>query len=234
MGDYRCQECDRKLIEVICPECEGHPESFFGPYTLIECKQQKECEEHDSDYCEYDCEEKPTQKYQYCKYCSNEGKIFTCRSKKCLRHGIPLNPYNGGVIHRCEECGLIKFWGTCKMPNHSECKHSTNINEEEWLCENSGCLSERTKKLAAKEKEIHEKFVYSLGSISYQEYLRSSHWQTIRELKLAKGKNECEVCGSNSQLQMHHKTYKRRGKELPEDLVILCKPCHQKFHGRPF
>jgi hypothetical protein len=31
-------------------------------------------------------------------------------------------------------------------------------------------------------------------------------------------------------LEAHHRTYERRGEELPEDLTALCPTCHRWFH----
>ena len=42
---------------------------------------------------------------------------------------------------------------------------------------------------------------------------------------------KCERCGSKKDLQVHHKTYKRKGHELPGDVELLCKTCHEKEHG---
>jgi hypothetical protein len=39
----------------------------------------------------------------------------------------------------------------------------------------------------------------------------------------------CERCGSPGDarsLEVHHLTYERLGRELPEDLMVVCWPCH--------
>ena len=68
--------------------------------------------------------------------------------------------------------------------------------------------------------------------ISYQEYLASDHWMDIRsrfwKSKLHKG--ACDVCGSRSNLQIHHKTYTRIGHERLGDLCLLCGNCHTGTH----
>ena len=68
----------------------------------------------------------------------------------------------------------------------------------------------------------------------YQDYLNSATWKKIRERKLTNGGCICERCkkrGWKKQLNVHHKTYKLiLGKETDQQLVILCKSCHDFIH----
>jgi hypothetical protein len=69
------------------------------------------------------------------------------------------------------------------------------------------------------------------NGITYSEYLLTDHWKDIRERKLAsKSSYICYACGERSGLELHHKTYKRIGKEWLNDLVWLCRDCHEKTH----
>ena len=41
----------------------------------------------------------------------------------------------------------------------------------------------------------------------------------------------CQLCNLGSvPLNVHHRTYERRGEELDEDLTVLCRECHHTFH----
>ena len=42
----------------------------------------------------------------------------------------------------------------------------------------------------------------------------------------------CQLCNSNSHLDVHHRTYKHFKHEDPEDLTVLCRVCHTKMHDR--
>jgi 5-methylcytosine-specific restriction endonuclease McrA len=42
--------------------------------------------------------------------------------------------------------------------------------------------------------------------------------------------DSCRVCGSKESLDVHHRTYRYRGEERMEDLITLCRPCHELFH----
>jgi 5-methylcytosine-specific restriction endonuclease McrA len=77
----------------------------------------------------------------------------------------------------------------------------------------------------------------------YEKYLAGPHWQELRKVKLEQqraklGYNCCEECGARpaptpkTALNVHHRTYERLGEELLEDLSIICRPCHDKEHGR--
>lgn len=63
----------------------------------------------------------------------------------------------------------------------------------------------------------------------YAEYLKSDHWQHMRELALRHYGTNCVLCG-NTPVDVHHRTYARKGREWLEDLIVLCRNCHKKFH----
>lgn len=61
---------------------------------------------------------------------------------------------------------------------------------------------------------------------------RAIEKEVEEEPKFAKRGPYCETCGSGTQnINVHHKTYARLGKELAEDLEILCQMCHEIRHG---
>jgi hypothetical protein len=68
---------------------------------------------------------------------------------------------------------------------------------------------------------------------AYESYLRTRRWREFRALALERALGTCERCGISEQthrllvLDVHHKTYKRLGREAPEDVEVLCRPCHQ-------
>lgn len=65
----------------------------------------------------------------------------------------------------------------------------------------------------------------------YALYLQSPIWKAKRLTILEDRGYKCENCQSRRSLQVHHLTYVRVGKELPEDLRLLCRNCHEKVHG---
>jgi hypothetical protein len=65
----------------------------------------------------------------------------------------------------------------------------------------------------------------------YDEYLKTAHWKLTREDALERAQQRCQVCNTDKRpLHVHHRSYERRGMELPEDLTVLCGNCHKLFH----
>ena len=70
-----------------------------------------------------------------------------------------------------------------------------------------------------------------LRVMPYEDYLQTPHWKHRREDKLRAAGRRCQVCNRGSRtLDVHHRTYERRGQELDEDLIVLCRECHDIFH----
>ncbi len=72
--------------------------------------------------------------------------------------------------------------------------------------------------------------VLDLRSVPYKEYLQTEHWQIVRRDALKAAEYRCQVCNASTTLHVHHRTYERRGEELPADLIALCADCHKLFH----
>lgn len=69
-----------------------------------------------------------------------------------------------------------------------------------------------------------------LRAMPYQDYLKTKHWQRVRREALERADGRCQLCNSPDHLEVHHRTYERRGQEEPGDLTVLCATCHSKFH----
>jgi hypothetical protein len=65
-----------------------------------------------------------------------------------------------------------------------------------------------------------------------QEYLKSPEWNRISGLTKLRALYKCEHCKSTRDLQTHHITYERLGREDINDLACLCSSCHSKIHKR--
>jgi 5-methylcytosine-specific restriction endonuclease McrA len=72
----------------------------------------------------------------------------------------------------------------------------------------------------------------------YTAYLASDAWIERRTQWLAfacatTGPVRCPACGrvlSDADADLHHRTYERLGQEQHEDLVALCRVCHDLLH----
>ena len=62
-------------------------------------------------------------------------------------------------------------------------------------------------------------------------YLKSEHWLILRRDKLEKSP-KCEICGTSSCLDVHHKEYRGLYDVGLGDLQTLCRICHTKIHDK--
>lgn len=61
----------------------------------------------------------------------------------------------------------------------------------------------------------------------YHAYLRSYEWRMKRVKIITRDNGRCRLCGSKTNLQIHHLTYKNIFKEKDKDLITLCVDCHK-------
>lgn len=87
------------------------------------------------------------------------------------------------------------------------------------------------------------------GFDTYKDYLNSYYWQDkrryileIRRKRAYRGTElinvfwRCEKCNKQlefeEEIEVHHLNYEHIGNERWEDLIIVCKDCHGKIHGK--
>jgi hypothetical protein len=71
-----------------------------------------------------------------------------------------------------------------------------------------------------------------LRSMPYRDYLRTPEWQERRARHLKSAGFRCQLCNfGGKRLDVHHRTYARRGQEYFKDLIVLCEACHEIFHA---
>lgn len=64
----------------------------------------------------------------------------------------------------------------------------------------------------------------------YNQYINSPTWKQKRAAALERAQYRCQKCGFSKwsrTLEVHHLTYERFKRELPSDLMVLCKECHE-------
>ena len=64
----------------------------------------------------------------------------------------------------------------------------------------------------------------------YRQYINSREWAAKRKEAFQYHGRKCSTCGSEHNLEVHHLTYQRLGREKMEDLQILCGDCHRIRH----
>jgi hypothetical protein len=86
------------------------------------------------------------------------------------------------------------------------------------------------KQKATSESEKKAQRLKDLATMPYADYLKTPEWDKIRLRALKRVKYRCQVCNKKSVLNVHHRTYERRGHEKAADLIVLCKDCHRLYH----
>jgi 5-methylcytosine-specific restriction endonuclease McrA len=69
-----------------------------------------------------------------------------------------------------------------------------------------------------------------LHTMPYELYLQTPEWKQRRQDALDRARKACQLCNCTTTLEVHHRTYKRRGFESDHDLIVLCRSCHEKHH----
>jgi 5-methylcytosine-specific restriction endonuclease McrA len=69
-----------------------------------------------------------------------------------------------------------------------------------------------------------------LRTMPYREYLQTPKWQERASQTYLRFGGRCALCNEAGDLEAHHRTYERRGREEPADLTALCPSCHSLFH----
>ena len=83
-------------------------------------------------------------------------------------------------------------------------------------------------------KEPLPPHVKKLRAMSYVDYLRSKHWRETSRQRMKLDNWTCQLCLTRGgKLNVHHKTYERRGYEKMSDLITLCETCHERHHIDP-
>ena len=104
----------------------------------------------------------------------------------------------------------------------------------EMLCEScaQGLQHCHEQQLRAERLALHARRT-ELSRMRFEEYLKTPEWKTRRSRALIRAGNRCQVCTNTDRLEVHHRSYERFGDELLEDLVVMCRKCHQHFHDVP-
>lgn len=87
--------------------------------------------------------------------------------------------------------------------------------------------------LTPKKQESHKPKENLSYKEKYRRYLKSAKWKNFKKELVKTRGHKCEKCGEKYRpLDGHHVTYKRLFNELPEDVLLLCHPCHKKEHNK--
>lgn len=69
-----------------------------------------------------------------------------------------------------------------------------------------------------------------LKRMPYKEYLQTPEWKARASSARQRFGFKCAFCSSGVRLDVHHRTYARRGWEKEDDILPLCRDCHAVLH----
>jgi 5-methylcytosine-specific restriction endonuclease McrA len=63
--------------------------------------------------------------------------------------------------------------------------------------------------------------------------LEEESYQNVRKRVLQRDGWRCQLCGSMTNLEVHHQQFRSHsGEDEEENLITLCFECHSSIHGR--
>ena len=151
-----------------------------------------------------------------------------------------IGPASGEIL--CDRCG-----GPLPLKSRSHLKEAIRaIREfhtkhraryaEGYIVMCDLCWKEVQEDRQAESRELcarNQIRIRELKSMPYALYLKSPEWKERRMRHLKSVGFRCQVCSHSGQpIDVHHRTYERRGEEYYRDLIALCRSCHELFHNQ--
>ena len=127
--------------------------------------------------------------------------------------------------------GPLPVQMTCDTCSRIYVVHIRSRNEQpQTTC--SSCMSVKVRK-------DHESWMNTWTStpmnspVNYASYISSHAWKKKAREMREKANFKCQLCAcTDKPLNVHHNNYERLGRERDDDLIVLCEPCHHKFHNQ--
>lgn len=75
-----------------------------------------------------------------------------------------------------------------------------------------------------------EDAIEDLTIMDYSKYLKTKYWKEVKSTIHDIVGSKCEICGNDSNINVHHLNYDNRGAETLNNLVCICGKCHAAIH----
>jgi len=176
-------------------------------------------------------------------YWYDEEMAFKVGQIYKLHTGNKFTPSPVAIEYQCQYCkyplkqtctSWVKFkqlsnpehrWTNC-IPCRRRQYAIEKANEEERQRLRDAEYKERQRQ----ENKEYQRREHELRTMPYAEYLKTEHWQQLRKHMYRRAGYRCQLCNDQGRLNVHHRTYERKGCEYYSDLIVLCEACHEKFH----
>jgi hypothetical protein len=128
----------------------------------------------------------------------------------------------------CLLCGAgFRIWLASRSARNALLRETATANPKWRSC--PVCDRERLKELGRLRKKKGQKLTAGHRA-AYRRYLQSPQWKERRDKAVKKAGAKCALCSSKKRLNVHHRDYRRIGRERAADLIVLCESCHSTFH----
>jgi len=151
--------------------------------------------------------------------------VGTMQQLFSLKHILPLVQQHQLHGLNCERCGDTLYCNSRTdmktfVSSHPVCDKCRDAEHAERYRETERIQVERLRRSE------------ELRAMPYKEYLQTPEWASMRIRMLKRAGFRCQLCNREGKLNVHHRTYERRGNEDYADLIVLCGNCHAKFHDK--
>jgi 5-methylcytosine-specific restriction endonuclease McrA len=138
----------------------------------------------------------------------------------CLYCGVALKPMNRRHLLRM---------------HHSQKAHRGGQGDDsptDLLCKT--CIAQRADH-AEEQRRLddlrQQALLADYRARPYAERRQTKEWAILKKQVHRRDGYRCRLCGRDDiQLNVHHRTYETYAEERLEDLITLCRPCHEHFH----
>ena len=120
-----------------------------------------------------------------------------------------------------------------KLEEYKQCEPTSSPDAHPNYYENLRReRKEQQEQARVKAQRRREEWLSQHPRLKYYDYLHSEEWQAKRLQALVRDNFRCQLCGSGTNVQVHHINYENLHTDAElDDLVTLCKACHEKVHS---
>lgn len=156
-----------------------------------------------------------------------DGRVPKTTLKSAFRVQPPSNASKSGKnVLKSPPFRII--CNDCKQPSIVRATSSSNVPYECEQCQAKRKIRdhESSQRYDLEYQQLQQR-ITELRTMPYSDYLQTPHWQERRKRAMKHAGYRCQVCNAYGvKLNVHHRTYERRGKEQDRDLITLCEGCH--------
>ena len=169
-------------------------------------------------------------------YWKNELWAKAVSSAWLSKYSKRFKPNPAALDYKCTTCGHPIIVRVNTRSDLKGFQHPVEMRRTHVQCKDCQAAAEERNKQRTQEQRTIALSIKTLRAMPYRDYLQTDHWKRTRRSALYRSAYRCQLCNSGGfgnreiLLDVHHRTYENIGQEKPEDLTVLCRICHEKFH----